>query len=122
VESQQRPHAERNRDYPACPRSARSAQWTKVQVTSTNELLQCTAWVESGLLAVLGRVGVGSYCRGMTQDSDRPADVDNAPDPDSPQFLSEQNTAEKVSPSTSADAPATDAALIPTDPTLSGGE
>ncbi|GAA4689077.1 hypothetical protein GCM10023215_26560 [Pseudonocardia yuanmonensis] len=39
-----------------------------------------------------------------------------APDPDSDEFLEEQNTVEKVSPDTSADAPATDADLIPTDP------
>jgi len=56
------------------------------------------------------------------QDSDQLADLDRAPDPDSPQFLSEQDTAEKVSPGNSADAPATDAGLIPTDPTLSDGE
>ena len=52
------------------------------------------------------------------QDNDRSAEVESAPDPDSPQFLSEQNPVEKVSPDTSADAPAADAALIPTDPTL----
>ena len=68
-------------------------------------------------------VRVGPYRPGMaTQDSDQSADVDSAPDPDSPQFLSEQNTAEKVSPGNSADAPATDAGLIPTHPTLSDGE
>lgn len=68
-------------------------------------------------------VRVGPYRPGMAkQDNDQSADVGSAPDPDSPQFLSEQNTAEKVSPANSADAPATDAGLIPTDPTLSDGE
>lgn len=43
--------------------------------------------------------------------------VNDAPDPDSQEFLDEQNTVEKVSPGTTADAPATDAALISTDPT-----
>ncbi|MDP9436146.1 MAG: hypothetical protein M3P93_13535 [Actinomycetota bacterium] len=54
----------------------------------------------------------------------RPAmtSAQNAPDPDSPEFLQQQNPVEKVSPETTADAPATDAALIPTDPTLSGSE
>lgn len=46
--------------------------------------------------------------------------VNEAPDPDSPEFLAEQNTVEKVSPATTADAPATDADLISTDPTPSG--
>jgi hypothetical protein len=45
--------------------------------------------------------------------------VSDAPDPDSQEFLEEQNTVEKVSPDTTADAPATDAELISTDPTLS---
>ena len=45
--------------------------------------------------------------------------VNDAPDPDSQEFLSEQNTVEKVSPDTTADAPATDAELISTDPTPS---
>ncbi len=45
-----------------------------------------------------------------------PLDVDGAPDPDRPEFLAEQNTVEKVSPNTTADAPATDATLISTDP------
>lgn len=52
--------------------------------------------------------------RRMTQ---QPQDVDDAPDPDSQEFLAAQNTVEKVSPGTTADAPATDAGLIPTDPT-----
>jgi len=42
--------------------------------------------------------------------------VDDAPDPDSEEFLTEQNPVEKVSPGTTADAPATDPELIPTDP------
>lgn len=42
--------------------------------------------------------------------------IDDAPDPDSQEFLDEQNMVEKVSPDTTADAPATDAGLIPTDP------
>jgi hypothetical protein len=45
--------------------------------------------------------------------------VNEAPDPDSREFLDNQNTVEKVSPDTTADAPATDAALISTDPTSS---
>jgi len=40
----------------------------------------------------------------------------NAPDPDSDEFLTDQNTVERVSPGTTADAPATDAELIDTDP------
>jgi hypothetical protein len=48
--------------------------------------------------------------------------VENAPDPDSPEFLQQHNPVEKVSPDTTADAPATQAELIPTDPTLSEGE
>jgi hypothetical protein len=43
--------------------------------------------------------------------------TNDAPDPDSQEFLAEQNTVEKVSPNTTADEPATDAALISTDPT-----
>lgn len=42
--------------------------------------------------------------------------IDDAPEPDSQQFLQEQNTVEKVSPDTTADAPATDPDLISTDP------
>ncbi len=56
----------------------------------------------------------------MTNDaSDVPVDVDEAPAPDSQEFQEESNTVEKVSPDTTADAPATDATLISTDPTLS---
>ena len=47
--------------------------------------------------------------------------VENAPDPDSPEFLSQHNPVEKVSLGTTADAPATEAELISTDPTLSEG-
>ena len=47
--------------------------------------------------------------------------TDQAPDPDSPEFLQKHNPVEKVSPETTADAPATDAALISTDPTPSEG-
>jgi hypothetical protein len=50
-----------------------------------------------------------------------PDDVQNAPDPDSSEFLEEQDTVEKVSPGTTADAPATDATLISTDPSPSEG-
>jgi hypothetical protein len=46
-------------------------------------------------------------------------DVNDAPDPDSEEFLTEQNTVERVSPDTTADAVATDATLISTDPTPS---
>jgi hypothetical protein len=45
--------------------------------------------------------------------------VDDAPDPAGEEFLANQNTVEKVSPDTTADAPATDAGLISTDPTPS---
>lgn len=45
--------------------------------------------------------------------------ISNAPDPDSDEFLEKQNTVEQVSPGTTADEPATDAELIPTDPTSS---
>jgi hypothetical protein len=43
-------------------------------------------------------------------------DVNEAPDPDSKEFLEEQNTVEKLSPETTADAVATDASLVSTDP------
>lgn len=46
-------------------------------------------------------------------------DVSNAPEPDSDEFLSESNPVEKTSPDTTADAPATEPGLIPTDPTPS---
>jgi hypothetical protein len=42
--------------------------------------------------------------------------VNEAPDPDSDEFLTDQNPVEKVSPDTTADAVANDATLIPTDP------
>ena len=45
--------------------------------------------------------------------------VNEAPAPDSDEFLQNQDTVEKVSPDTTADAPGTDAGLIPTDPTPS---
>lgn len=45
--------------------------------------------------------------------------VADAPDPDSPEFLENQNPVEKVSPATTADAVATDATLVSTDPTTS---
>lgn len=61
-----------------------------------------------------------TYGRAMTnQSNEAPADIEGAPDPDSPEFLAEQNAVEKVSPDTTADAPATDATLISTDPTPS---
>jgi len=41
---------------------------------------------------------------------------DSAPDPAGDEFLTEQNTAERVSPGTTADAPATDPDLVDTDP------
>jgi hypothetical protein len=43
-------------------------------------------------------------------------DPSAAPDPDSPEFLKGQNPVEKVSPGTTADAPATETKLVPTDP------
>ncbi len=45
------------------------------------------------------------------------SNVDDAPDPASEEFLTEQNPVEKVSPDTTADAPAIDPELISTDPT-----
>lgn len=47
-------------------------------------------------------------------------DVNEAPEPDSKEFLEKQNTVEKVSPGTTADAPATDPELTPTDPGTTG--
>jgi hypothetical protein len=44
------------------------------------------------------------------------AGVDQAPEPDSDEFLEAQNTAERVSPHTTADAPGVDADLISTEP------
>jgi hypothetical protein len=44
--------------------------------------------------------------------------VDDAPDPAGQEFLENQNTVEKVSPDSTADAPATDPTLISTDPTV----
>jgi hypothetical protein len=40
----------------------------------------------------------------------------SAPDPDSDEFLAEQNPVERVSPDATADAPATDPDLVDTDP------
>lgn len=46
------------------------------------------------------------------------ADVNDAPDPDSDEFLATQNTVDKLTdPDTSADEVGVDAELIPTDPT-----
>jgi hypothetical protein len=53
------------------------------------------------------------HARCVTQN---PAD---APDPDSDEFLDEQNPVEKLSPGTTADAPGTDPTVLPTDPTPS---
>ena len=47
-----------------------------------------------------------------------PDNVDQAPDPDSEEFLEKQNTVEKLSPDTTADDVATDADLVSTDPKL----
>lgn len=49
-------------------------------------------------------------------------DQKDAPDPDSSEFLNEQNPVEKVSPATTADAPATQPEAISTDPSRSEGE
>jgi hypothetical protein len=49
-------------------------------------------------------------------------DPRNAPEPDSTEFLESMNTVERVSPDTTADAPATDATLISTDPGPASGE
>jgi hypothetical protein len=46
----------------------------------------------------------------------------DAPDPDSSEFLDEQNPVEKVSPETTADAPARAAGAISTDPSPSEGK
>jgi hypothetical protein len=48
--------------------------------------------------------------------ADRSEGVDQASEPDSDEFLQEQNTAERVSPGTTADAPGVDADLISTEP------
>jgi hypothetical protein len=48
----------------------------------------------------------------------RTKSIDDAPETDNKEVLDEQNTVEKVSPDTTADAPATDAGLISTDPTV----
>ncbi len=45
--------------------------------------------------------------------------VENAPDPDSSEFLENQDTVEKVSPDTTADQPGVDPEFIDTDPELS---
>ena len=56
----------------------------------------------------------------MTSDpGDGPNVVEGAPDPDSPEFLEEQNPVERVSPGTTADEHATDTTAIPTDPSRS---
>jgi hypothetical protein len=47
---------------------------------------------------------------------------EEAPDPNSSEFLNEQDPVEKVSPDTTADAPATQAESISTDPSPSEGE
>ena len=55
----------------------------------------------------------------MTDDTnaDQPAaDPVDAPDPDSREFQEEQNPVERLSPDTTADAPAVEPELIPTDP------
>jgi hypothetical protein len=57
----------------------------------------------------------------MTNDANDTASVNDAPDPDSQEFLEKSDTVEKVSPGTTADAPGTDATLISTDPTSSHG-
>jgi hypothetical protein len=46
----------------------------------------------------------------------------DAPDPNSSEFLNEQDPVEKVSPETTADAPATQAERISTDPSPSQSE
>lgn len=48
-------------------------------------------------------------------------DPGTAPDGGSAEFLESRNPVEKLSPGTSADTPATDAGLIPTDPAPSKG-
>ena len=50
------------------------------------------------------------------------AEPKDAPDPNSSEFLNEQDPVEKVSPETTADAPATQAESISTDPPPSQGE
>jgi hypothetical protein len=60
--------------------------------------------------------GAGRSVLGMA------ADPKDALDPDSSKFLNEQDPVEKVSPETTADAPATQAESISTDPSPSEGE
>ena len=50
-----------------------------------------------------------------------PQDVNDAPDPAGQEFLDNHNAVEKLSPDTTADAPAIDPGLISTDPTPSSG-
>ncbi len=47
--------------------------------------------------------------------------VNDAPDPAGREFLDNHNPVEKLSPDTTADAPATEPGLISTDPTPSSG-
>lgn len=46
-------------------------------------------------------------------------DVNDAPAPDSDEFLESQNPVEKLSPETTADEPAVEPGIISTDPTTS---
>jgi hypothetical protein len=48
--------------------------------------------------------------------ADESQSVDQAPEPDSDEFLDAQNTVERVSPGTTGDAPGVDADLISTEP------
>ena len=51
------------------------------------------------------------------------ADVNDAPQPDSDEFLAEQNTVDKLTdPDTSAEEVGTDAELVSTDPTTTGDD
>jgi len=68
VETQQRPDTERNRDCPACPRSARFASWTKGHcMTSEYDAARRAA-------PHMGRAGAGPPwpCFAATTPSDRP--------------------------------------------------
>jgi hypothetical protein len=47
-------------------------------------------------------------------------DPKNAPDPDSQEFLDEQNTVERQAPDADADTPATEPNLLPDEPPLVG--
>ncbi len=79
--------------------------------------------VENGLIAE--EIGLDDGLTALTHlgliSTPSVTDTREAPDPDSSEFLEQQNTVEKVSLGTSADAPALDPTLVSTDPARSEG-